>query len=84
MVVPGADAAAAGALAEQLRAGIEQLVVGEAGAAGPRLTASLGVASFPAEGTAADALLHAADAALYRAKVDGRNRVASAPTMRPV
>jgi diguanylate cyclase (GGDEF)-like protein len=81
VVVPGADAAAAGALAEQLRAGIEQLVVGEAGAAGPRLTASLGVAAFPAGGTAADALLHAADAALYRAKADGRNRVASAPTV---
>jgi PleD family two-component response regulator len=41
------------------------------------VTASFGVASFPEAGSA-DELLSAADEALYRAKADGKNRVASA------
>jgi len=81
VVVPGADPTAALALAEQLRAGIEQLGVGELGPV-PRLTASLGVAVFPDHGLTPDALLHAADTALYCAKAEGRDRVARAPAVR--
>ena len=44
-------------------------------AAGDRLTVSVGVASFPEDGVAARALVDAADAALYAAKADGRDRV---------
>jgi diguanylate cyclase (GGDEF)-like protein len=84
VVVPGADIAAARSLAEQLRAGIEQLVIGGPDADGPRLTASLGVAVFPDHGATPEALLHTADTALYRAKAEGRNRVAAAPSIRPV
>jgi diguanylate cyclase (GGDEF)-like protein len=40
-----------------------------------RLTASLGVAAFPEDGSDAAALLGAADLALYQAKGDGRNRI---------
>ncbi len=40
-----------------------------------RLTISLGVASFPADGTTTNELVHAADLALYRAKELGRNRL---------
>ncbi|CAG0929397.1 Phytochrome-like protein cph2 [Rhodocyclaceae bacterium] len=40
-----------------------------------RLTASIGVASYPEDGTTEAVLLKAADVALYRAKSEGRNRV---------
>jgi diguanylate cyclase (GGDEF)-like protein len=45
---------------------------------GGRITASIGVASFAEHGTTAGALLRAADKALYRAKAEGRDRVALA------
>jgi diguanylate cyclase (GGDEF)-like protein len=40
-----------------------------------RLTISLGIATFPADGVTANELIHAADLALYRAKALGRNRL---------
>ncbi|UTG93577.1 diguanylate cyclase [Geobacter sulfurreducens] len=40
-----------------------------------RLTASIGIASFPEDGSTEASLVKAADVALYRAKSDGRNRV---------
>jgi len=82
IIVPGAEIAAASALAEQLRCGIEQLIVSpgrEDGTPSVRVTASFGVASFPGHGLEPGAVLGAADAALYRAKAEGRNRVVSAP-----
>lgn len=65
--------------AERLRAAFEdELVDGVQG----RLTASFGVASFPEE-TDPDALLRAADRALYQAKASGRNCVRSSASARP-
>ena len=43
-----------------------------------RITLSLGVATFPNNGNTSKALLKAVDAALYRVKHEGRNRVAAA------
>jgi diguanylate cyclase (GGDEF)-like protein len=40
-----------------------------------RLTASIGIASFPEDGTTEASLVKSADVALYRAKSEGRNRV---------
>ncbi len=39
------------------------------------ITCSMGVASYPADGTNAEVLLSNADAAMYRAKANGRDRV---------
>ena len=39
------------------------------------VTASIGIALYPENGTSKDALLHAADIALYHAKEAGRNRI---------
>jgi len=42
---------------------------------GGRVTLSIGIAEFPADGETPDFVLRAADAALYRAKREGRDRV---------
>ncbi len=76
-VLPGTDAGGAAFLAERLRAGVEGLQIAHAGSrAGAHVTISLGVATtVPERGASPDALVAAADQALYQAKRDGRNRV---------
>ncbi|HEX6928534.1 MAG TPA: diguanylate cyclase [Gammaproteobacteria bacterium] len=44
----------------------------------PSVTASIGVAGYPEDGTGEEPLLKAADRALYKAKETGRNRVMAA------
>jgi diguanylate cyclase (GGDEF)-like protein len=66
----------AASLAEQLRDKVEQAEMAhEASQPGGRLTISVGVATCPDDATTPDSLVAAADAALYRAKRKGRNRV---------
>ena len=43
-----------------------------------RATVSIGVAGFPIDGSGANELIHQADLAVYRAKLQGRNRVLGA------
>ena len=43
-----------------------------------RLTASIGISSFPEDGHTFTSLVHAADVALYEAKANGRNRIVAA------
>lgn len=63
-------------VAERIRYGIEQeFFPGEEGLPGSRMTVSIGIASFPENGTTAHELVSTADAALYQAKAEGRNRV---------
>ena len=48
------------------------------------ITASLGIASFPVHAAGTDALIQAADEALYEAKSTGRNRVSVSSAKCPV
>ncbi len=64
--------------AEEIREGIRGLTVAYHGQALGAITASLGVAAFPDHGTTTEALLRAADMAMYDAKTKGRNKVVAA------
>jgi len=79
VLTPGADTQATVSVAEQLRRGIEELRVDFGGTRLPPVTASFGVSSYPVHGEELEALLKAADAALYRSKSAGRNRVSLPP-----
>jgi len=61
--------------AEKLRQEVQQLQIEYRGENVGPVTISLGVASFPTHGDRVEAVLKAADAALYQAKAEGRNRV---------
>ena len=57
---------------------IRQMVAGHAflwNGSVVKITASFGVATYPQHGDTREALVSAADKALYKAKNDGRNRV---------
>ncbi len=77
VVLVGASSAEAGAWAERWRRAVEQLRLCHDGAE-ITLTLSAGVASYTT-GADSDAMLQAADRALYDAKRGGRNRVMLAP-----
>ncbi|MEW5744302.1 MAG: diguanylate cyclase [Nitrospirota bacterium] len=78
VVLPETPLERAGERAEELRREVKQLTVRYHGELLGPVTLSMGVASFPQHGPAADDLLKAADAALYRAKEEGRDRVVTA------
>jgi len=74
IIVPGASLRVTSELAERLRMGIEALSF-HCEDRSVSITASLGVAAFETQTMQPEDLLRAADAALYRAKRSGRNRV---------
>lgn len=82
ILLPNSELEGAATLAEEVRAGIEQLHITHPTAPSGRITASIGVANMTAnpENQSSD-LLARSDEALYRAKSDGRNcvRVAREP-----
>jgi diguanylate cyclase (GGDEF)-like protein len=72
-ILTGTDAPGATEVAERLRAAVEELGIEQGGGV---VTVSIGVASgLPGEVASPEALLSAADTALYEAKRAGRNRV---------
>jgi diguanylate cyclase (GGDEF)-like protein len=76
VILPDTSAQVALVVAERLCARMQQANVFDDARPLPHITASLGVASLE-DGHDESRLIEAADAALYRAKRDGRNRVSS-------
>ncbi len=70
MLLPGTDPAGAMLVAERTRQAIRD--------AGGGVSASIGVATFPIDGTTASTVLLAADRACFVAKRGGRDRIATA------
>jgi diguanylate cyclase (GGDEF)-like protein len=75
VILPGADAPSAAAIAERLRAAVHARGFEHRHARGGVVTISVGVASTAHAPREAAALLREADHALYAAKNGGRNRV---------
>ena len=76
VVAPETPKLGARLLAERIRERIEAHVFpAEEGQLGGRLTATLGVATYPADAAGAEELVRRADQALYLGKSSGKNRV---------
>nr|WP_314075872.1 CHASE domain-containing protein [uncultured Roseococcus sp.] len=75
ILMPGAELAAARARMETLLDAIRALRVPWPGGVLDGITASIGLALFPLNVERGEGLTEAADAALYRAKAEGRDRV---------
>ena len=74
LVLPRTDPEGAARLAEKVRATIAGSPF-DLGAVAVELTVSAGVATYPVQGNTVKELIEGADAALYRAKAAGKNRV---------
>ena len=75
IILPGTTKTEAWVVAEKLRSEMQDLRLHASGGAELAIRGSLGVAQFSAEAETPMQLLEAADAALYRAKHSGRDRV---------
>jgi diguanylate cyclase (GGDEF)-like protein len=82
LILPGTDLAGGAQVAERVRAALAGRIVLSADGSSIPVTASFGVAATPPASTAAE-LFAAADAALYEAKRNGKNRVEIAPEAVP-
>jgi len=71
MLIPDADKEAAFCLAERLRDELAKVELEDL----PPITISLGIATYPSDGTDLEELIKKADAAMYEAKKQGRNKV---------
>ena len=71
VILPESDLEAAANMAERMRAAVEAQAFDVNAGVPLRITASIGVASFPVHADNAQALVAAADAALYAAKAGG-------------
>lgn len=76
LILPGTSKKESIFVGERIRRAIEvENFPGESHLPLGRLTISIGVAAFPADGVTANELINAADLALYQAKALGRNRL---------
>ncbi|MDD5175545.1 MAG: diguanylate cyclase [Sterolibacterium sp.] len=82
MILPATDSEGVMVVAERIQDGIARLTIPHSRGEQGRVTLSIGIASVvPQPGTGCEALIAAADAALYRAKHDGRNRIVVAKSV---
>jgi diguanylate cyclase (GGDEF)-like protein len=82
VILPGTDLAGGAQVAERIRVALAGRIVLSTDGTPIPVTASFGVAAAPPASTAAE-LFSAADAALYEAKRNGKNRVEVAPDAVP-
>ena len=76
VVLPGTAKMESLFVAERIRRTIEKgAFSGEEGLPLGRLTASIGISSFPEDGDSITTIINSADTALYQAKRSGRNRI---------
>ncbi len=80
IILPGAPLETAKERLDLVRSETRRLRVLLRGQSLGPVSVSAGVAMFPAHGATGMAVLHVADAALYQAKSEGRDRVIAAPT----
>jgi diguanylate cyclase (GGDEF)-like protein/PAS domain S-box-containing protein len=83
LILPGASLETTRERAENVRQAVKALQVKYQGRFLKSTTISLGVAIFPDQGQTAEEVVAAADAALYRAKQAGRDRVEIAALLSP-
>ena len=74
ILLPDTDAAGAARVAERMRTSLNEVAIPLLGGSAVRVASSFGVAELGPGQTGED-LLRAADAALYQAKDEGKNRV---------
>ena len=78
ILLPETTAEQAREIAERIRQAVAARTFGGENIRPIRVTISVGVATFPGDATDPNALIHEADLAVYRAKLQGRNRVLAA------
>ncbi|HST44169.1 MAG TPA: diguanylate cyclase [Luteimonas sp.] len=81
VVLPEADADVAVERAEEIRAAVASTTILHLRKTLGPVTMSIGIATFPHDGTTPELLFEIADVSLYRAKAEGRNRVVRAAAM---
>jgi len=82
VVLPETDPTGAYVLAEKIRLGVADLSVEISGTV-LQPSVSIGVVSYPDDGTTSDELMITADSSMYRSKRAGKNRVTGVPVMVP-
>lgn len=84
VLMPDTPLGMAAMVAERLRSAVEAMVLTHGNDVSIPVTVSIGMAVFSADSDSLDALLTRADAALYQAKSQGRNRVVVFSELAPV
>lgn len=80
VLLPETDPTGAFVLAEKIRLGVHEMRL-ELPEGAPRPSLSIGVVSFPEDGSTADELMISADGAMYTSKRAGKNRVTGVPVV---